>query len=291
MTKVSDSYPENTGNDNTNDELKASLISKYQATTAAGPAAKSTFHTEVVSLPSKGVLYPKDSILSTGQLNMKYMTAKEEDILTSQNLIKTGVVIDRLLQSLVVDNVDLGDLLIGDKNAVLIAARILAYGPAYEAEITCPSCGSKTNQVIDISKFDEKSLEDGTYTPNTNEFYFDLPASKQRIGFRFLTSADEKIIEEELKGLKKLSKITGIDPDMTTRLRHIVTSVDGNSDPLVIRNFVDTMLSRDSLAFRKHISSIMPDIDMTFNYECSNCGHNEPNLGMPMTVSFFWPRA
>jgi len=97
------------------------------------------FPTEVLSLPSKGLLYPKDSPLSKGTIDVKYMTAKEEDILTSQNLIEQGVVIDRLLESVIVTpNVKLGDLLIGDKNAIMIGTRILGYGKDYPITIIEP---------------------------------------------------------------------------------------------------------------------------------------------------------
>ena len=87
------------------------------------------FPTEVVDLPSKGKLYPPDSPLASGTIEMKYMTAKEEDILTNQNYIEKGIVIDKLLQALIVDKtIDYNELLVGDKNALLIAARILGYG-------------------------------------------------------------------------------------------------------------------------------------------------------------------
>lgn len=296
--QLSDSYP---GSAPLSDQdLKDVVTAKYTAErpkpeTVSGPINPaqdvSTYHTEIVSLPSCGVLYPETNPLHSGKLNMKYMTAKEEDILTSQNLIKNGVVIDKLLQSLIVDKIAYDDLLIGDKNAVLIAARILAYGKDYDVEITCPKCSEISKHVIDLSTFDEKPLEDGTYTPGVNEFWFELPASKRKISFKCLTSGDERAIENELKGLKKLSKISGVDPEMTTRLKYIITSVDGNTDISFIRNFVDReLLSRDSFALRKQIQTITPDIKMEFMFECPNCSHEELNMGMPLEIGFFWPR-
>lgn len=297
--QLSDSYPGNT-TPLSDEDLKAVVSAKYSAEhpkpqTVAGPINQdqdiSKFHTEVVSLPSQGVLYPETNPLHTGQLNMKYMTAKEEDILTSQNLIKTGVVIDKLLQSLIVDNIRYDDLLIGDKNAVLIAARILAYGKDYDVEISCPKCAETSKHVIDLTLFDEKNLQVGEYSPGVNEFWFELPASKRKVSYKCLTSGDERSIENELKGLKKISKISGVDPEMTTRLKYIITSVDGNTDINFIRSFVDKELfSRDSFALRKEIQKITPDIKMEFPFECPNCSHEDPNMGMPLDVGFFWPR-
>lgn len=298
MTKVTDSYPNNQAL--TDDDIKQALLAKH----AAGEVKKmaldgnfespepTKFHTEVVSLPSKGVLYDKENPLSQGTLEMKYMTAKEEDILTSQNLIKQGVVIDKLLQSLIVSKIKYDDLLVGDKNAVLVAARILAYGKDYEVEVACPKCGDKSNHTIDLATFDDREPKEGTFTPNKNEFWFELPACKRKVSFKCLTSGDERAIETELKGLKKVSKATGIDPDMTTRLKYIITSVDGNTDVTYIRKFVETeLLSRDSLALRKYIQEVIPDIKMEFVFECPHCSHEQLDMAMPLTVSFFWPRA
>ncbi len=294
MTTVSDKYPNQSLSDQ---DFKEVLAAKYAAEgarpmTQENPEPTTTkFHTEIVTLPSKGLLYEEGNPLRSGTVEMKYMTAKEEDILTSQNLIKSGVVIDKLLQSLIVSKIRYDDLLVGDKNAILIAARILAYGKDYEVEVSCPKCGEKSSHTIDLSTFEDKPAKEGAYTEGKNEFKFELPASKREITFKALTSADEKAIETELKGLKKLAKISGIDPEMTTRLKYIITSVDGSDDLKVIRKFVDTeLLSRDSLALRKYIQEVTPELKMDFLFECPSCGHDEI-MAMPLTVSFFWPRA
>ena len=93
--------------------------------------SKFKFPTEVIDLPSKGVLYPKDNPLSSGKIEMKYMTAREEDILTNQNYIKNGTVIDELLKALIVSKINYNDLITGDKNAIMLAARVLGYGKDY----------------------------------------------------------------------------------------------------------------------------------------------------------------
>ena len=100
------------------------------------------FPTEIIDLPSKGKVYPQGHPLSKGTIEIKYMTAKEEDILASQNLIRKGVVLDKLFESVVVqEGVQTGDILIGDKNAILLATRILGYGAQYDVEVNDPFTG------------------------------------------------------------------------------------------------------------------------------------------------------
>ena len=241
------------------------------------------FPTEVVDLPSKGLLYPKESPLSSGKIEIKYMTAKEEDILTSVNLIQKGVVIEKLLESLIVDkSVKVNDLLIGDKNAVLIASRILAYGKEYEVEVE----GRKVE--VDLTTLKDKFIDESIVTNNSNEFEFELPATKRKITFKFLTSADEKEIDKEVEGYKKVGD--GIGYELTTRLKHQIISVDGDSKKTSINHFVDNeFLSRDSMAFRNYVNEIMPDVDMTSTYIDGD--GNEKEFTVPMTVSFLWPSA
>jgi len=241
------------------------------------------FPTEVVDLPSKGLLYPKESPLSSGKIEIKYMTAKEEDILTSVNLIQKGVVIEKLLESLIVDkSVKVNDLLIGDKNAVLIASRILAYGKEYEVEVE----GRKVE--VDLTTLKDKFIDESIVTNNSNEFEFELPATKRKITFKFLTSADEKEIDKEVEGYKKVGD--GIGYELTTRLKHQIISVDGDSKKTSINHFVDNeFLSRDSMAFRNYVNEIMPDVDMTSTY--IDADGNEKEFTVPMTVSFLWPSA
>ena len=244
--------------------------------------AEVKFPTEVVDLPSKGLLYPKDSPLSSGKIEIKYMTAREEDILTSANLIKQGVVVEKLLESLIVDkSIKVDDLLIGDKNAILIASRVLAYGKEYEVEIE----GQKV--VVDLTKLKDKLLDESIASDGVNEFEFELPATKRKLTFRLLTSGDEKIIDEEVKGYEKLH---GIGYELTTRLKQQIVSVDGDTKRASINSFVDNeFLSRDSIAFRAHVASIMPDVDMTSTF--IDADGNEKEFTVPMTVTFLWPSA
>ena len=239
------------------------------------------FPTEVVDLPSQGLLYPKDSPLSSGKIEVKYMTAKEEDILTSANLIKKGIVVEKLIESLVVDkSIDIDTILVGDKNAILVASRILAYGKEYEVEID-----GQTVEV-DLTTLKDKEVDKSVFTKGVNEFEFELPATKRKLTFKLLTSGDEKSIDTEIKGYEKVGD--GIGYDLTTRLKNMILSIDGDTKRASINSFVDNeFLSRDSLAFRTYANKIMPDVDMTSEYIDEDGEKKE--FTVPMTVQFLWP--
>ena len=173
---------------------------------------KTMFPTEEVSLPSKGLLYPPDNLLAKGSVEMKYMTAKEEDILTNETYIKKGTVIDKLLQSLIITPINYSDLVVGDKNALLIAARVLGYGKEYSFDV------NGENQTIDLTELEDKELDPKhLIKPNHNEFAFTLPIIKKEITFKFLTHSDERKIDEELKGLKKMKQEAGELPQQRCR--------------------------------------------------------------------------
>ena len=243
--------------------------------------AEVKFPTEVVDLPSQGLLYPKDSSLSSGTIEIKYMTAREEDILTSANLIKKGIVVEKLLQALIVDkSIKVDELLIGDKNAILIAARILAYGKEYNVEY------DGQQLVVDLTTLKDKKLDETKVSKGVNEFEFELPATKRKLTFKLLTSIDETEIEKEIAGYEKIGD--GISYGLTTRLKHQIVSVDGDNKRASVNSFVDNeFLSMDSRAFRTEVSRIMPDVDMTSTY--TDLEGNEKEFTVPMTVTFLWP--
>lgn len=251
---------------------------------------KSDFPTEVITLPSKGYFYPADNPLSSGQIELKYPTAHEEDILTSRNLIQKRVVIDKFLQAIIVSDIDYNMLLMGDKNGIMIAARMLAYGKDYPYEVTCPVCGNKNSKESDLTTLEAREIDFENYTENQTEFEFKLPVSKKTIKFKLLTHADLRSIDAELSGLKKVKKSSAdsVDREMTTRLKYAIISVDGDSDRQKITNFVDTLLSQDSLALRRAIAEVTPDINMSIDFTCDFCGHND-TIDLPLGVSFFWP--
>jgi hypothetical protein len=238
--------------------------------------------TETVELPSKGLLYPEGHPLAGGTIEMKYMTAKEEDILTNQNYIKNGTVIDKLLQSLIVTEVNYDDLLIGDKNAIMVAARILSYGKDYEFDL------GNGKQSVDLSIFEPKKLDESLYKKGQNEFSFTLPFTSNTITFKLLTHGDEKKIDQEVKGLQKIDKnnIT----EATTRLKYMITSINGSYERSDIRDFVDNgLLARDARAFREYYNTISPDLDLNYTYV--DFDGTEKEAVLPITLNFFWPDA
>jgi len=234
--------------------------------------------TETVDLPSKGLLYPEDSPLASGTIEMKYMTAKEEDILSNRNYIANGTVIDRLLKSLIItEGINFDDLLVGDKNAIMIAARILSYGKDYIINYQ----GEKHN--IDLTSFNPKPLDESLYTRGTNSFKFKLPHTGNDITFKLLTHGDEQKIEKEIEGLKKLDKEAV--PEVTTRLKYMITSINGQAEQKDIRQFVDGfLLARDARALRAEYSRVQPDIDLTLSIDGVGEGAT-----LPIGLDFFWP--
>jgi hypothetical protein len=234
------------------------------------------FPTEMVDLPSKGLLYPEDSPLRAGSIEMKYMTAREEDILTNSNYIQQGIVLDKLLESLIITKINFKDLLVGDKNAILIASRILGYGQEYEFETN-----GKVYQV-DLTTLKDKELPSDVDYTNGNDFNFTLPATKDEVTFKLLSHGDELAIDQELKGLKKINP--NGSPELSTRLKYMITSVNGDREKKTIREFIDNqLLARDSRALRQEVKRISPDIDLTIQ------GDGGEDIAVPINLNFFWP--
>tara|TARA_B100001094_G_scaffold1658_1_gene1484 strand:- start:1549 stop:2277 length:729 start_codon:yes stop_codon:yes gene_type:complete len=235
------------------------------------------FPTEEVELPSKGLVYPEDNPLSNGKIEIKYMTAKEEDILTNQAYIQKGVVLDKLIDSLIVNkDINYKDLILGDKNAVLIAARILGYGKDYKFE------WKGEEQTVDLTEIDNKKFDESSITKGLNEFSFKLPHSGTQVTYKILTGHDDSKIEAELRGLKKINK--NASPELSTRLKYILTSVNGDEEKKSIREFVDNyLLAIDSRALREHIRDTQPDVDLTYDLD------GEEEVTIPIGITFFWP--
>jgi hypothetical protein len=242
--------------------------------------------TEIVSLPSKGLLYPKESPLAKGEIEMKYMTAREEDILTNSNFIRQGTVIDKLLQALIVTPISYDELLIGDKNAILIAARILGYGQEYTFKYN-NSQDQEVEATVDLSTLNEKKINPSLYKDGNN-FSFTLPKSGNTITFKLLTHGDEKKIEQEVKGLQKVNPNGSYD--VTTRLKYIITSINGDSEIKSIREFVDNfLLAPDARALREYYSQIQPDVELKFTPEDES--YTGEGITIPISLNFFWPDA
>lgn len=249
---------------------------------------ESKFPTEIISLPSHGWFYPESNPLSSGTMEIKMMTAKEEDLLCSRNLIQKNIVLDKLLESVIIDKtIKPEEMLICDRNAAFYALRRLAYGDNYDVMMTCPRCGKENSITIDLSKVDNRPFDFDKYPRGQNSFDFNLPFSKIAITFRLLCKKDEDSIDKELETFAKISK--EMSKEITTRLAYLITSVDGNTEKMRIRRFVNEELpSRDSLAFRKYIRETMPDVDSSFDFSCQFCSLTRRE-DTPMGVSFFWP--
>ena len=238
------------------------------------------FPTENVELPSKGLVYPETNPLSKGFILMRYMRAKEEDILTNQSFIQNGTVLDKLMQSLIVTKINYDDLIVGDKNVIMVAARVLGYGKDY----TVNYAGEE--ETIDLSLLENKPFNESFISKiGVNEFTFTTPGTGDVLTYKILTHGDEIKIKAELEGLKKINKET--NPELSTRLKYMITSIGGNREPKDIRNYVDNiMLVQDSRALRKHIKSVQPDVNLIFFPK-----GGDKSVDIPIGINFFWPDA
>ena len=282
MPTVNDDYPKKSTM--TDEEMKAAAIAQFEAKQTAVGEKVHDFPTEIVDLPSKGVPYPAGHLLKSGTIEMKYMTAKEEDILTNQSYIKSGVVLDKLFKSLIVTNVAYDDLLLGDKNAIMLATRILGYGKMYETKVNTPSGNEQTVQ-IDLTDLKEKDVDFSLLKDGQMTYDYELPVTGRKIKVRLLDQRVQNKIDAETKGLAKLKK----DATATTILKHIIVELDGNTEPSVIRKFVDNeLLAIESRAIRNYLKSITPDIEL--RTEVIDEETSEPfRCAITIGLDFFWP--
>ena len=245
---------------------------------------------ESVPLPSRGVCYPTDSPLYGQEtIEIRAMTAREEDILTSRALIKKGTVITELLRSCFVNkSINPDDMLAGDRNAVMTALRITGYGADYRVEVDCPACSTRSKQNFNLADLPIKRLSINPIADGANAFDFNLPVTKKEVRFKFLDGRDE----EEIMVMSERKKKTGLSGEnlVTTRLKHSILSVNKISDKGKIDLFVRNMPARDSLALRRHIDSEEPGIDMKAWMDCPNCLESS-EVRLPMGATFFWPDA
>jgi len=286
-TTLNDDYPKKNV-ELTDADLKAKAIAQFEAKQVVESnqtTQTNKFPTEIIQLPSKGKFYPEGHPLSNGTVEMKYMTAREEDILTNQSYIKQGVVLDKLFKSLIVTPFDYNDLLVGDKNAIMIAARVLGYGKDYEFEVMTPS-GNKQKVHVDLTRLEDRDINWDRVTPGVKEFELELPVSKRVVTFQLVTHGLQRKIDEEIKGLAKLRNENA---SITTMMKHIITSIDGQTDTKTIRHFVDNELfAVDSRYLRNELKSITPDISM--EVDCIDEEDREPFRGsVSIGLDFFWP--
>ena len=247
--------------------------------------------TEFVELPSQGRFYPEDHPLhGVDAVEIRFMTAKDEDTLSSQALIRKGIALDRFLQDIIVDkSITVSDLLLCDKNAIIIKARVTGYGEEYLTQVTCPECSARSKYsfnlgnlpVITASDIEEAGYpieEDGTYEVV-------LPKMQIKVKVRILTGKDEA----RLIQFAKRSKKNDIDRTLTNQLKMLIVSVNGDESRPTINHFVDTMPAVDSRFLRNHYATRLPKIDMKQVFDCEECG-SITELEVPLSVDFFWPR-
>lgn len=245
---------------------------------------------ESVPLPSRGVAYPPDSPLHDAEtVEIRAMTAREEDILTSRALIKKGTVITNLLQSCMINkNIDVQKMLSGDRNALMVALRITGYGADYSAEASCPSCGNNAKHSFDLASLPIKEMTIQPAERGQNSFEFTLPVTKKKVTFKFLTGGDE----EEILTIHERKKKTGSQAEslVTTKLQYSILSVEGKTDKALISSFIRNMPARDSMSLRNYMEKNEPGIDMKQFISCDACGE-QSEVRMPLGASFFWPDA
>ena len=281
MPTGNDDYPKK-HTDMSNEELKAIATAQYEETPKVYD-----FPTEIVRLPSKGKLYPDGHPLKDGTIEMKYMTAKEEDILTNQSFIQNGVVLDKLFQSLIMTKVDYNDLLLCDKNAIMIAARVLGYGKDYPVTVTNPNTGEQVEHTVDLTTLKDKEVDWSLIKDGTNEFKFDLPASKRTVKLRLLTQGIQKKIDAEVKGLAKAKK----EASLTTTLKYLITEIDGDDTSSVIRKFVDNeLLAIDSRAIRQFMRTVTPEVETMVDVPDGDSGDTF-RTSFDVGLDLFWPDA
>ncbi len=252
-----------------------------------------TVPTEFVELPSKGRFYPPQHPLHGQEtIEIKYMTAKEEDILSDRALLKKGVAIDRALQNLIVsNNIKVEEMLVGDKNALVVAARITGYGSEYTTNVVCPSCLEKSDHTFDLAEVEptdlDAALEDsGVELTERNTFSINLPMTKATVECRMLTGADElRLAKSSMRGTKKNQSSSVL----VDQLCSTIVSLNGDDTRSNIIAFVHQMPARDARYLRNILADVVPNVDLTQDFECKECGYSAA-LEVPLTSDFFWPK-
>jgi len=243
---------------------------------------------DAVPLPSRGKVYAVDHPLHMADVvEYRAMTAKEEDILMSQALIKRGTVITELIKSCLINRqIDVQTLLSGDRNALMIAIRASGYGKIYSPSYQCPQCEFKNELEIDLNALPIKPLVIDPVSLGVNAFEFTLPKSKKKITFKFLNGKEEEEIVADMETRKKKGMLNS--NLVTGRLLRSITSIEGSADRSLINKFVQYMPAQDSLALRNYIDANEPGVSMKIDFKCNSCDHFE-EMNLPMGASFFWP--
>ena len=268
----------------------AGIERAQQLGNVANQASAFRVPTEFVPIPSFGLVYhPNSPLYNIKEIEVRFMTAADEDILTSRSLLRSGKAIDAVLQSCIIDKrINAEELLSGDKNALITFLRVSGYGPDYKVEIDCPSCAETSKYEFDLSKLTMKFLDIEPTAAGENKFNFLLPSGVE-VDFKLLNSAEDAKITEEQDKLKRTTNSL-LERNVTTKYKHQIIAVNGNEEQITINNFVDTMNLRDSRAFRTFLEELEPDVNMEQDFKCRMCGHTE-EVEIPVTTGFFWPES
>ena len=251
--------------------------------------------TEFVQLPSEGRYYPPDHpLFNESTIEIKQMTAKEEDILTSMTLIQNGVALERLLESIIVNKtINPKSLLVGDRNAIVISARVSGYGDSYKTKITCPNCGTEQQHnfnlndasVISATQINQ-NLSEAVQVLDNGAYALKLPKSGLDVTLRLLTGYDENALAGQIEQNRKRKS----ERLVTTQLSHMISSVNGNETREAIEYVANNIPSSDSAFLRGIYKSLVPNVELKLGFNCSACPHEE-DMEVPLTADFFWPDA
>jgi hypothetical protein len=251
--------------------------------------------TEHVELPSGGAFYPERHPLHNQEtIEIKYMTAKEEDILTSPSLIKKGLTVERLLRSVIIDKtIDPQHLLVGDRNAIIIASRLTGYGPEYKAQTTCPMCLTQASWEVNLADLKVSSggvdCSDGYNVKvgkNVGEYDITVPKTNIIVTVRLLTGRDEFAISERTR---KRKKHTQEETNLVTQMKSMIVAVNGSRKDSDVEKLIEFLPAFDSRYIRNAYAKINPNLDMKYPFECQSCDH-EDTMEVPLTAEFFWPK-
>lgn len=251
-----------------------------------GVSNEHKFPTEIIDLPSKGLLYPEDHPLRSGKIELKYMTAKEEDILSTKSYIEKGIVLDKLLQSLIVTKFNYDDLLVGDRNAIMIAARIFGEGPEYTTVITRPN-GKKSKISVDLQTIKHKEIDE-TLMTGKNLFTCQLPISKKTVGIELFTVGKFKDYEASVSAMDKIKSISkGSDATATTLYRYLIKSMSGVASDNLIEE-INNLRVGDTKFIREFVGKVQPDIDLDLELEDPDSGETF-RTKIQLDASLFYP--
>jgi hypothetical protein len=245
--------------------------------------------TEVIELPTKGRFYEEGSSLHNREsVEIKHMTAREEDILANESFIEDGTVFDRLLNSILIDkSIDVAELIETDRNAILVAARITGYGPEYSMRMPCVKCGKVSDFVFDLEKREivESELEGVEFDNDSGLFSFALPKTDLTARIRILTGRDMEYLNKQRAKSEELN----LDFNATINLfRLAVVDVQGISDSGALNQLFDALPAIDSRKIRSVINTVTPRVSMKQTVACGSCG-KESESEVPFTLGFFWP--